>query len=528
MTGLERRQSPRTKVDGFAYLNLGTANGGSLVDVSEGGLGFRAIAPVQRNGPINVRFSERNLRIEADSELAWTDATHKTGGLRFKALPPASREQIRQWINQAIPVAVSEGSATSALRAFPAVHSLPNAVAVQSTPPVAVSPEIKPLAPLRGFSGGLVTGLMVSVLVAAVFLFQTYRRQVGESLIRLGEQFGASPQTQAQVDSSAAPTIPPSPQTMLSAPQTVLQVSRAVTQPPAAVPQPEKISPDVVKKAAETLPTRVPPLETATAKPAAPSGTSGAATVKAPAAPPLVPAAVPPAAVNVPVNLAMTSPAPAASLPVSSPPTSTPAGSSLSPNKTSPAPIPPMSASSTQAVQTPTLSTPSVSEMFFEVGKFKDDAEAQSTKDRLAQLGFPATAVQKGRLWMNSYHVLVGPYDADSEAKAARKKLSSRGFVPRAFRRGSRSLTVLSGLTLDGASMPAGDYTISWESYVTDASVKVVRDNQVVATTDGKWVKHGIRYPHDAYMYRRNGDGSQTLIEIRFAGMDQALVFGKS
>jgi hypothetical protein len=104
----------------------------------------------------------------------------------------------------------------------------------------------------------------------------------------------------------------------------------------------------------------------------------------------------------------------------------------------------------------------------------------------------------------------------------------SRGFKPRPFERGSRGISFRSGLTVNGARAPVGDYTISWESYVTDASVKLLRDNSVVATADGRWVKRDVKYSHDAYVYRRNMDGSRTLLEIHFGGMRQALVFGKS
>jgi hypothetical protein len=129
---------------------------------------------------------------------------------------------------------------------------------------------------------------------------------------------------------------------------------------------------------------------------------------------------------------------------------------------------------------------------------------------------------------MKSYYVLVGPYGVHDDAETARKNLMSRGFRPRVFERGSRSFTFGSGLTLNGTRVPGGDYIISWESYSPDANVEFVRRDYVVATADGKWVKRDVRYQDDAYVYRKNGDGSRTLLEIRFAGMSQALVFGKS
>jgi hypothetical protein len=46
-----------------------------------------------------------------------------------------------------------------------------------------------------------------------------------------------------------------------------------------------------------------------------------------------------------------------------------------------------------------------------------------------------------------------------------------------------------------------------------------------MATTMGKWVDRGAKYKADALVYSDNPDGSHTLLEIRFAGQRQALVF---
>jgi hypothetical protein len=181
-----------------------------------------------------------------------------------------------------------------------------------------------------------------------------------------------------------------------------------------------------------------------------------------------------------------------------------------------------------QAEDSGTANSDATSEMYFEIGKFKDQVQAHDTTDKLAQLGFPATAVQKGHLWRNSYHVLVGPYENEDKAKATHGELVSRGFKPRPFERGSRSFSFRSGVTLNGAQTPEGDYTIKWESYVTDATVKFLHNDFVVATADGRWEKRDVKYPRDAYVYKKNVDGSRTLLEIHFAGMRQALVFGKA
>src|ERR1700741_4652210 len=100
MESPERRQTPRTTINGLGYIDF-EANGGIVLNVSEGGLSFHSVSPIQRNGAIRFWFPERNRRIEAMGELAWVNETQKTGGLRFTAMPEEGREQIRHWINQA-------------------------------------------------------------------------------------------------------------------------------------------------------------------------------------------------------------------------------------------------------------------------------------------------------------------------------------------------------------------------------------------------------------------------------------------
>jgi hypothetical protein len=174
------------------------------------------------------------------------------------------------------------------------------------------------------------------------------------------------------------------------------------------------------------------------------------------------------------------------------------------------------------------------SERYLEVGKFKERFRADQTTDRLVQLGFPAIVSQRGHLWMSSYYVLVGPYGNDREVKAAHKGLMSRGFKPRSFERGSRDFSLRSGiklngiLTLNGIPIPFGDYSISWESYASDAVVKFDDKRSIVITTGARLVRSPDWHHNNAFVYVINADGSRTLLEIRFGGTNQTLVFGKS
>jgi hypothetical protein len=526
MTNLERRRTPRTTVTGHAYVNIEPNNGGIVLNVSDGGLCFHSFDPVQRNGNVSFWFSGRDRRIEAQGTLAWSDETQK-GGLRFTTLPPEAREHIRQWMLQSATPAAGEGIAPHALppRAFrrPIDKRADTAMPVD-TAPFRTSPESQLTRQLRGFSWGLITGLLVSAVVIAGFLFYNYRREFGESLIRLGEQFAAKPQVQGSVvpgasqaataaSAIASPT-PPTQQVALSA--TPIPAARSEK----SSPPPDKPARTPKKMVSPPLPAPAPRQQAKIepSKPAitaAPTTTAGVTSASAPvlnAAP------------------AISAPAPSRTpLAASSPMPSVSSASNPVPNRSDPAPkVETAKQAEVQTENSIAENGTSTSELYFDVGKFKNQSQAHIQMEKLSQLGFPTTAVQKGFLWTNSYHVLVGPYSDEERAKATHEGLVSSGFKPRPFERGSRPFTLNSPVTLNGTRTPPGDYIISWESSLDDASVKLLHNDLLVASANGRWVRRDVKYPRDAYVYRRNTDGSRTLVEIRFGGTRQALVFGKS
>jgi len=100
----ERRMTKRKATEFLAYLSLPFDNGGFVTDLSAGGLGFQAVAPVKSGRPIHFRFAmDSSTRISAVGELAWIDKTGKNGGLRFTQLSEEVREQIRIWTGQSKP-----------------------------------------------------------------------------------------------------------------------------------------------------------------------------------------------------------------------------------------------------------------------------------------------------------------------------------------------------------------------------------------------------------------------------------------
>jgi len=148
---------------------------------------------------------------------------------------------------------------------------------------------------------------------------------------------------------------------------------------------------------------------------------------------------------------------------------------------------------------------------YLEIGKFKDESEANEAVHYVTQAGFHPEVVESSHLFTKFYHVLAGPFGSEHEAEAASAKLESDGFTPRNLPRKSRTLRL-------------GDFEVAWESYSPEAIVKLVKDGTAVKTAPAKWVSRDVPYEHDEILYRGTGQGSRTLLELHFAGARQTLV----
>ena len=117
-----RRQRERRVPDKLAFIQMDRDDGGTVLNISEGGLCFEVFTPVLQGDLIHFWFS-LNLkdRIEAIGKLVWTDATKKVGGLKFLALSQHAHEQIRTWMKLASPTEKQNGDHLSvAARGFDA------------------------------------------------------------------------------------------------------------------------------------------------------------------------------------------------------------------------------------------------------------------------------------------------------------------------------------------------------------------------------------------------------------------------
>jgi hypothetical protein len=520
-------------VSDLAYVNLDPDNGGTIVNISEGGLSFQARAPIRKTERIRFWYSYRRRRlqsggagslevqatgisrfIEVNSELTWTDETRKKGGLRFLNLSPEAREQIREWICQP-ELVTTKGIPAAAAQKTPflvAMRPSPNAIPEALDKLKDIVQRIRSSRVWRGFSGGLLLGVLVSGLAASILYSASHGRVVGDSLIRMGERLGGKRDAElGHVELQTNRKFP--------------AAGPAVTQ--SAMPElmkgwQENRVAGADEKPAEAI--HESPREKAPSEPRLPLLTSNKAAGEKSIAPaPAYPSVPVPAQVVRSDNRDLVSGARVEASESTFVRTADPSGLVL-----------PASAAEIQPAKTFAVVERSngegwsggVSEKYLEVGKFKEKLLATEKDQELSKLGFPSTVVAKSRFLGKTYQVLVGPYGDDQEAELAHKSLASHGFTPRSYERGKREFALPRALVAGGKRLPAGYCMIRWESYLPDAVVRIEAEQNIGVTLDAKWVKRPENYAQNAVAYQVNGDGTRTLVEIRFSGMQQALVFG--
>lgn len=95
----ERRRELRKTISSLAYIEIGSDNGGLIVDISENGLAVQAAMTLIGDRLAQVRFQLPGSQnwIEAGGRVAWKDKSKKQAGVEFVDLPEEARNQIRDW-----------------------------------------------------------------------------------------------------------------------------------------------------------------------------------------------------------------------------------------------------------------------------------------------------------------------------------------------------------------------------------------------------------------------------------------------
>jgi hypothetical protein len=466
---------------------------------------------VERTGPLLLSVQEQNRRIDFCVELVWTDEIQTIGGVRFTTLNAEARDQILDWVRKSEAVAGQRSTLGSTLlKAFRGSDSRRFARSFKPALWWNSSRRLK----VSGFVRGLATGFLLSLVAFSIVLFSyRHRRELGESLIRLGERLVATRDSETTL--RVVPTVP----VPVSSPATDRTITPVEAKPSTARTPSKNGRAQVGERplAATVARVRMPapknfqrtdPMSTqSNSGPVKPRETS-LSDAKGSASGPGLPMPGTAKLANPSVSLSPVKEAP--------PPSAKPEQLVASTHREPAAPL---------SIGFSPLSSSSNVQLFFDVGRFKKEWLAQDASNKIAQLGIHATVVPRGHLWTSSYHVLAGPYDNEIAETQIKKELLSHGFKPRPYERGTRDFMFRSRVMIDRYQLPTGDFTIAWESYIADAKVKFTQDRYLLAAADGKWVKCPAKFMNNEYVYRNQADGSRTLLEVHFAGMDRALVF---
>jgi PilZ domain len=139
-----RRRHYRQRVQNLAYVRFDQANGGIIRDLSESGIAVQAVAALQVNQEVLVRFELLNprTRVEVRGRVAWSERSGQAG-MEFLAISERIRHLLKEWIftqlmataehaERANSVFLRQGSAEAAADLF---------FSEGARPPIQVRPE---------------------------------------------------------------------------------------------------------------------------------------------------------------------------------------------------------------------------------------------------------------------------------------------------------------------------------------------------------------------------------------------------
>jgi TonB family protein len=97
----ERRGITRKRIVSLAYLEVGSDNGGMVLDLSESGLALQAFNPLIGLNRVSLRIQppKSRKRIAATAEITWLSEAKTEAGLRFLDLTEDARMEIADWIS---------------------------------------------------------------------------------------------------------------------------------------------------------------------------------------------------------------------------------------------------------------------------------------------------------------------------------------------------------------------------------------------------------------------------------------------
>jgi TonB family protein len=99
--GAPKKRSSRQRIETLVYAELGPGNGGFPINLSEEGMAFQGIQPLEKGHVISIRFKLPGThdKVEATGQVAWLNELGKGGGLQFIDLSQKTRHLIHHWLD---------------------------------------------------------------------------------------------------------------------------------------------------------------------------------------------------------------------------------------------------------------------------------------------------------------------------------------------------------------------------------------------------------------------------------------------
>lgn len=145
------RRSARQRVETLMYLDLGSENGGFPINISDDGMSFQGIRPLQVGQEIFITFKLDGSKesITTKAKIVWLTETRKAGALQYVDMPEDSRRRITEWIALQKEDAATEPSPAKVeqppVASVP--ESVPNPTPVLTKPAAAIIPPSGPSLP---------------------------------------------------------------------------------------------------------------------------------------------------------------------------------------------------------------------------------------------------------------------------------------------------------------------------------------------------------------------------------------------
>jgi hypothetical protein len=164
----ERRKKSRKRPPSLIYVELASANGGMIRDLSPEGFAVRAMIPLRAGEKTPFSFLlNGSVKIEGEGEILWTEENGRVGGVRFTEISSQALAEVQNWLNDS-PESSKRRAASEKIEAAPpstfdqlreeirsgrvnekTLEAVPTELPAVALESVSIAPEITPRVPAQ-------------------------------------------------------------------------------------------------------------------------------------------------------------------------------------------------------------------------------------------------------------------------------------------------------------------------------------------------------------------------------------------